>query len=411
MRPIVAEGCASRNVTIAPLRERAAPATGGRGGWAAHRAGGAILRETRTARVARPSRRYTGRVTTERAATGIRDLVAAVGQGPTHGRSLTRAEARRALDAILDGEATPAQAGALLLLQRYRGESADELLGYADALRARAAPFRPRVEGLLDIGSPYDGRTKHVVVSPAASIVAAAAGVPVLMHGERDLGPKRGIAVGDVLSALGVDTDLPAEAVARGIEACGLGYLRQARALPAMHAILPLRQELGLRTPLHMVEKLYDLGQAPYHLVGVAHMPYVRLLQPFAAGAGFRRTMIVQGMEGHEDVATSRGARVVEIADGGEPEEWRFDAAEHGIAPATDDDLAPGDAVRSAEMTLRALEGAGTPGERGLVLVNAALRIKLAGRAPDLRAALAAARAAVESGAARAKLDAWRAVA
>jgi anthranilate phosphoribosyltransferase len=342
---------------------------------------------------------------------GIRELVKAVGQGPTNGRYLTRDEARLALEAILDGVATRAQAGALLLLQRYRGEGPEELLGYVDAIRARARMIAPDVAGMLDIGSPYDGRLKHVVVSPAASIVAAAAGVPVLMHGERDLGPKKGLAIGAVLSALGVDTDAEPEVVERGIETCGLGYLRQARAVADLHAIKPLREELGLRSPLHMVEKIYGLGGAPYHLIGVAHMPYLEQLAPALAGLGYTRTMVVQGMEGHEDVATSRGSRVVEITADGAREEWRLDPRSLGLEPASDQDLAPGDAERSARMTRSVLEGDASPSQRDLVLLNAALRIKLAGRAADVTAALVAARAAVDSGEALRGMRAWAAVA
>ena len=346
--------------------------------------------------------------TAERPDIGIRALVAAVGQGPTNGRYLTREEARFALDAIMDGAATRAQAGALLILQRYRSEAPEELLGYVDAVRGRMAPFAPRVDGMLDIGSPYDGRAKHVVVSPAASIVAAAAGVPVLMHGERDMGPKQGLPVGEVLRALGVDTDASPETVSRGIEACGLGYIRQARLIPALYALKPLREELGLRTPLHMVEKIY--GLAPYHLIGVAHMPYLKQLAPTLTQLGFRRTMVVQGMEGHEDVTTSRGARIVEIDDRGEQEEWRLDPQSFGLEPATDDDLAPGDADRSARMTLAVLGGEATQSQRDLVVLNAALRIKLAGRAADLPSAIESARAAIASGEAMRRLDAWRQV-
>src|SRR5207237_8333911 len=180
-----------------------------------------------------------------------------------------------------------AQAVALLLLQRYRSEAPEELLGYVDAVRGRASLLRPRVEGLLDVGSPYDGRTKHVVISPAASIVAAAAGVPVLMHGERDMGPKKGIAVGEVIEALGVATDLEPERVERGIEECGLGYVRQARVASALHALKPLREELGLRTPLHMVEKIYDLGNATIHLIVVANIPYLKHMTSAIASVVF----------------------------------------------------------------------------------------------------------------------------
>lgn len=339
----------------------------------------------------------------------MRQLVAAVGQGPTHGRALTREEARFALEAIMDGVATPAQAGALLLLQRYRGEAADELLGYADAVRGRMREFRPRVEGLLDVGSPYDGRTKHVVVSPAASIVAAAAGASIVMHGEPEMGPKRGVAVGDVIAALGINTDLEPEAVARGVEACGLGYVRQARLVPDLHALMPLRAELGLRTPLHMVEKIFGPGGAPCRIIGVAHMPYLKLLAPVMAGLGCRRTLVVQGMEGHEDVPTSRGSRVVLLDADGEHES-RIDPAALGLEPATDDDLAPGDAAHSAEYTMAVLEGRATAGQRDLVLLNAALRLFAAGRAGDVGACIDAARAAIASGEAMRRLEAWRAV-
>jgi anthranilate phosphoribosyltransferase len=119
--------------------------------------------------------------------------------------------------------------------------------------------------------------------------------------------------------------------------------------------------------------------------------------------------MVVQGMEGHEDVTTSRGARVIEITPEGQ-DEWRLDAAELGLQPATDDDLAPGDAARSARMTLAVLEGRATAGERDLVLLNAALRIKLAGRAEQMPAALDAARRALESGEALRRLEVWRGV-
>jgi anthranilate phosphoribosyltransferase len=339
----------------------------------------------------------------------MRQLVATVGQGPTHGRSLTREEARFALEAIMDGVATPAQAGALLLLQRYRGESPDELLGYADAVRVRMRPFRPPVEGLLDVGSPYDGRTKHVVVSPAASVVAAAAGAFIVMHGEPDMGPKRGIAIGAVLAELGVDTDLEPDAVARGIESCGLGYVRQARIVPDLHALMPMRAELGLRTPLHMVEKVFGPGDAPYRIIGIAHMPYLKLLAPVMMGLGCERTLVVQGMEGHEDVPTSRGARVV-LLDGAGEHESRIDAGELGLEPATDEDLAPGDAAHSAGYTVAVLEGRATAGQRDLVVLNAALRLYAAARVGDIASGIDAAREAIASGEAMRRLEAWRRV-
>jgi anthranilate phosphoribosyltransferase len=348
----------------------------------------------------------------------IKPLLRDLGQGPTRGRSLTREEARACLDLILDGRATPAQAGAFLLLQRYKGETPDELLGFVDAVRARptTTPIAPEVEGLLDIGSPYDGRLRHVMVSPAASIVAAACGVPVLLHGEPGIAPKHGLTVGDVLHALGVATDLPASDVERSIREIGIGYLRQAYFAPDLASIKWLRDEIALRSPLNMVEKMYDPAGAPYHLIGLTHLPYLEKLGGALAGMGFRKTALVQGMEGNEDLPTGRGVRVIEFGSDGAQREYRLNAAEFGLTPAKDDDLSPGldadgkpTAERSAELTTSVLAGDAPPAQRDLVVFNAAFRVYLAGRAPDVGAAIEQAREALASGRARDVLERWRA--
>jgi anthranilate phosphoribosyltransferase len=315
----------------------------------------------------------------------------------------------------LSGRATPAQAGAFLLLQRYKGETPDELLGFVDAVRGRAttAPLAPRVEGLLDVGSPYDGRLRNVVVSPAASIVAAACGVPVLLHGEPGIAPKHGMTIGAVLDAVGAPTDLPPEAVERSIEQIGIGYLRQSRFAPDLAAIAWLRDEIALRSPLNMVEKLYDPAGAPYHLIGLTHLPYLEKLGGALAGLGFRKTALVQGLEGNEDLPTNRAARVIEFTSTGEGQaeqrEYRINAADYGLNPASAVDLAPGASVeRSAALTLRALHGDAPPAWRDLVVFNAAFRLHLAGRAPDIAAGITQARDAIESGAALGVLERWR---
>ena len=341
----------------------------------------------------------------------IKPLLRDLGQGPTRGRSLTREEARACLDLILDGRATPAQAGAFLLLQRYKGETPDELLGFVDAVRARptTTPIAPEVEGLLDIGSPYDGRLRHVMVSPAASIVAAACGVPVLLHGEPGIAPKHGLTVGDVLHALGVPTDLPASDVERSIQEIGIGYLRQAYFAPDLASIKWLRDEIALRSPLNMVEKMYDPAGAPYHLIGLTHLPYLEKLGGALAGMGFRKTALVQGMEGNEDLVTSRAVRVIEFASDGEQREYRLNAADYGLTPVSQDALAPGEGpARSVELTLATLASEAAAAARDLVLYNAGFRVHLAGRAADVGDGVAMARAAVEDGRGLALLERWR---
>ena len=350
----------------------------------------------------------------------LKPLLRDLGQGPTRGRSLTREEARYALDQILDGRATPAQAGAFLLLQRYKGETPDELLGFVDAVRGRATTrlIHPQVQGLLDVGSPYDGRLRSIVVSPAACIVVAACGVPVLMHGERDMPPKHGLPVGDVLDALGVPTDLPPEAVERSIEQVGIGYLRQTHFAPDLVAVKWLREEIALRSPLNMVEKMYDPADAPYHLIGLTHLPYLEKLGGALPGMGFRKTALVQGLEGNEDLTTNRGVRIIEFEGEGEAtkNEYRVNAGDYGLAPAKAEDLAPGQEVdgrpaaeRSARLALQALQGEAPDAWRDLVVFNAGFRIYLVGRADDLGDGVDQARAAIDGGRAWQVLERWRA--
>lgn len=337
----------------------------------------------------------------------MRFYIREIGQGPKASRHLTREEARDALDIILGGRATAAQTGAFLLVERYKGESAEELLGFADAVRGHARLIAPNVEGLLDIGSPYDGRKRSLVVSPAASIVACAAGVPVVMHGEKGIGPKHGVPVGDVLEAMGIATDEEPEAVAESIEGEGFGYMRSSRFVPALFALRELRDEIALRSNLNTVEKLYNLAGASYSLVGLTHLPYLEKMMAAISQLGFKRVMIVQGIEGNEDAPTARPCRVFESQDG-EVREYRLDPKEYDLTPASADDLAAGDAAHSARACEAAIEGEASAALRDIICLNAGLRVYLAERAPDIAAGIALAREALDSGAAREKLAALR---
>ncbi len=341
----------------------------------------------------------------------MRAYLRAIGQGPRTGRDLTAGEARDAMSLVISGEATAAQAGAFLLLQRYKGESPEELLGFAEAVRAEANLIRPKVTGLLDIGSPYDGRKKSIVVSPASAIVAAAAGVPVVMHGEKDMGPKHGVPIGDVLEALGMDADAEPDGVQRSIEEAGAGYMRSARFVPRVYALRGLREEVALRTVFATIEKIYNLAGAEYSIIGLAHLPYAEKMMATAAKMGFKRILILQGIEGNEDAPTSRPCRAFlwEIRKGqSEMGEIRIDAAEFGLQAATKEEMAGGDAAHNAAIAERILEGQ-QGAYRDLVLLNAGLRIWLAERAGSIGEGIGAARAAIDSGAAKGKLQELRA--
>ena len=345
----------------------------------------------------------------------MRTYLRAIGQGPRTGRDLTAEEARDAMSLVLSGGATPAQAGGFLLLQRYKGESPEELLGFAEAVRAGAQLISPGVKGLLDVGSPYDGRKKSIVVSPAAAIVAAAAGVPVVMHGEKDLGPKHGVPIGDVLEALGIDVDAEPEGVQRSIEETGVGYMHSARFVPAVFALRGLREEVALRTVFATIEKIYNLAGADYSIIGLAHLPYAEKMMTAAASMGFKRILILQGIEGNEDAPTSRPCRAFLWEEAGRSKmedgvlrEIRIDPAEFGLQAATKEEMAGGDAAQNAAIAERIFEGA-AGAYRDLVLLNAGIRIWLAERAGSIGEGIDAARGAISSGAANARLQELRA--
>jgi anthranilate phosphoribosyltransferase len=332
----------------------------------------------------------------------MRSYLKAIGQGPRSGRSLTREEAKDAVELILSGGATRAQMGGFLLLQRFKGETPDELLGFVDAVLEQATRIAPGVDGLLDVGSPYDGRKKSIVVSPASSIVASAAGVPVVMHGERDVGPKHGVPVGDVLAALGMDVDGEPAAVERQLRETGLGYMHQERFVPIVAAQKELREEVALRILFATVEKIYNLANADYSIIGLAHLPYMEKMITAAGRMGFKRVLLVQGIEGNEDAPTSRPCRAF-LWEGGEPEEMRIDASEYGLQPASKEEMEGGDADYNASIARGILDGE-TGAYRDLVLLNAGVRIWLTERAPTIGDGIDLAREAIDSGAAREKL-------
>ena len=333
----------------------------------------------------------------------MRFFLREIGQGPRAGRDLTREEAREAMSLLLSQQATPAQAGGFLLVQRYKGEAPEELVGFAEAIRESAMKIAPKVEGLLDIGSPYDGRKKSIVVSPASAIVTAAVGVPVVMHGEKGIGPKFGVPIGDVLQALGIDIDGEPEDVERSVEETGIGFMWQSRFVPQVFALRDLRTEIALRTCLSTVEKIYNLAGASYSLLGLSHLPYAEKMLAAASEMGFKRVMIVQGIEGNEDAPTSRPCRAF-VWEKREKRELRIDASEYGLQPATAEEMAGGDAAENARIAEAVLSGEGG-GYRDLVVLNAGLRIWLAEWADSIGEGIEKARAAIDSGAAREKLE------
>jgi anthranilate phosphoribosyltransferase len=325
----------------------------------------------------------------------LRQAIAAV----VAGEHLDAATMQAVVDAIMEGRATPAQIGSLLTALRMKGETVDELVGTARALRSRMS--RVDVAGpLVDTcGTGGDGADLFNV-STAVALVVAGAGARVAKHGNRAQSGKVGGA--DVLEALGVRIDLAPAAVAHCIERAGVGFCFAPRFHAAMrHAASP-RRELGLRTIFNLVGPLANPAGATVQLVGVSAPAWTVPMAEALQRLGTTRALVVHGGEGIDEISTLQPTRVTEVADGG-VRTYELRPEDFGLAPraAAPPQVATPD--ESAAVIRRLLAGAAGPA-RDLVLVNAAAALVLAGRAPDWRAGMTVAAAAVDGGAAAAAL-------
>ncbi len=303
---------------------------------------------------------------------------------------------------IMDGKTSAVLTGALLVALRAKGETVDEIVAAARALRARADSAPPPDPRAIDTcGTGGDGAGTFNV-STAAAFVVAGAGVPVAKHGNRAASSRTGSA--DVLEALGVCADLPiarAAAIARRI---GIGFLFARRAHPAVRHVAPVRAELGVRTLMNCLGPLTNPCGVRRQLVGVYARELVEPLAHALARLGAERALVVHGSDGLDEITTTGPTFAARLADG-RVEALALDAAAFGIARARAEDLRGGDAAENAAIVRAVLDGAPGP-RRDLVLVNAAAALWVADAAGDLASGLERARASIDSGAARAKLAA-----
>lgn len=311
------------------------------------------------------------------------------------GERLDEAEAEAAFDAIMSGDATPAQMGGFLMALRVRGESVAEIAGAARIMRQKALAIEAPPGALDTCGTGGDG-SGSFNISTAAALVVAGAGVPVAKHGNRALSSHSGSA--DVLKALGVDIDADLDIVRRCLWEIGIGFLMAPRHHSATRHVGPTRVELGTRTIFNLLGPLSSPAGAKRQLVGVFSPEWVRPMAEVLGRLGAERAWVVHG-DGLDELTTT-GKTTVAALDNGEVRTFALDAADYGLPPARLADLKGGDPEHNAGLMRDLLEGAPGP-LRDVVLLNSAAALLVAGRAADLGAGLALAAKAVDSGAAR----------
>lgn len=328
-------------------------------------------------------------------------LVQAALQRLLERQDLGRAGARELVLAIMDGQATPAQVGAVLVALRMKGETVEEIVGAAEAMRARATPVVTHRRPVVDTcGTGGDG-SGSFNISTAAAFVVAAAGVCVAKHGNRAVSSACGSA--DVLEALGVRIDLaPAEA-GRCLDEAGIAFLFAPRYHPAMkHAAGP-RREIGARTIFNLLGPLANPVGANRQLLGAYSAEAARLLAEALVQLGSERALVVHGHGGLDELALTGPNQVIEVRDG-QLTAYELTPEEAGLKRRGTARLEGGDPARNA-----ALLGAVLAGEEGdpldAVLFNAGAALLVAGRVDRVEAGVAEARNLVRSGAARERLD------
>jgi anthranilate phosphoribosyltransferase len=314
---------------------------------------------------------------------------------------LSRAEAREAMQEIMRGDATQAQIAGFLVALRAKGETADEIAGCAEAMREHALPVRPRRDDLVDTaGTGGDGKAT-LNISTAAALVAAAAGAGVAKHGNRAASSQTGSA--DVLEALGFVLDLEPDRIARSIDELGFGFMFAQAHHPAMRHAAPVRRELGTRTVFNVLGPLTNPARARAQVVGVYSPDLVRPVAEALAQLGARRAFVVHGAGGIDELSPLGPNRVCEVVDGG-VRERTIEPRELGIEPCALEELRGGTPDENAAAIRRIFAGE-RGGARDAVLLNAAGAIAAGGHAEDLREGLQAAREALDSGRAAARLD------
>lgn len=320
------------------------------------------------------------------------------------GETLSRGEAESVMAEIMDGDASQLQIAAMLGALRMRGETLDEIVGFATAMRARVVPVPARSTPLVDTCGTGGDAPKHALstfnVSTAAAFIASGAGVIVAKHGNRAMSSRCGSA--DVLEALGIKLDLSPAQIASAIDEIGIGFMFAPSHHPAMKHVAPVRRELGIRTIFNLLGPLVNPANASCQVMGVSDARWLRPIAEVLHALGSTRAIVCHSEDGLDEFSTCAKTHYIELKDG-ELTEKTVDPAELGLSCANPSLLEGGDAARNAEIISQLLHN-GEGASADIACLNAAATLIVAGHVEDFAEGLRVARASTQSGAAREKL-------
>ena len=328
-------------------------------------------------------------------------------------RDLTRIEAAAAMEAIMSGAATNAQIAAFLTALRMKGETVQELIGFAQVMRQKAVRVRTTGEEvaaltgtdremLIDTCGTGGDAAGTFNVSTATAFVVAGAGLKVAKHGNRSVSSLCGSA--DVVETLGINLELSPAKVARCIDEVCIGFLYAPLLHTAMKYVMTARREMGIRTVFNMLGPLTNPANANAQVIGVYSAALTEPLARVLAELGTIRALVVHGADGLDEISNTGESQIAEVREG-VVRSYTVRPEDFGLPRATIRELQGGDREENAQIIRQILQGEGGP-KRDIVLMNAAAALVAGGKARDFKEGVALAAHSIDSGSARAKLEA-----
>lgn len=318
------------------------------------------------------------------------------------GRDLSREESAEAMRALMSGEASPAQVAALLVALRMKGETVEEITGFAETMRAFATHVPAARRPLVDTCGTGGDASGTFNISTTAAFVVAGAGYAVAKHGNRSASSQSGSA--DVLEALGVNLDLSPEAVGQCIDEVGIGFLFARSLHSSMKHVAPIRAELKLRTVFNLLGPLTNPAGADAQVIGVYDRERIGDMARVLANLGTQRAYVVAGADGLDEISVCDETFVAEVRDG-EVSEYTISPVDFGFEESDPADLAGGSPEDNAAITRGILSGEVKGAKRDITLANAAAAIRAANDPRGWKKAVGLAEESIDSGAALEKLE------
>lgn len=321
----------------------------------------------------------------------------------SEGNDLTKDEAMYTQDMILTGQATEAQIACILTALKMKGETLDEITGFAAVLRDKANTISPDVDNYVDLVGTGGDCTYSFNISTTSAFVVAASGLPVAKHGNSSISSKSG--AGDVLEALGVNIAADPDVVKKCVEEVGIGFMFAPHFNPAMKYVGKVRKDLGFRTIFNILGPLSNPSRAKAMVVGVYTSKLTDVIAKAMMNIGVERAFVVSGCDNMDEITLTGGTTISEIKDG-RVNTFTVTPEQFGFKRCGLDELQGGDGTVNAGITKNILSGKEKGAKRDIVLLNAGATLYVGGMADSIQAGIRLAQETIDSGKALKTLEA-----